>query len=464
MELCFFNTLTRQKEHFQPINQNKVTMYLCGPTVYDHGHLGHGRSAVAFDVIRRYLEYCFGADRVIFVTNYTDIDDKMINRAKEKGITVKELADLIIPEYEADYQALGVKKATIQTKATDYIREMIELIQLLVDKDYAYELEDGVYFEIEKWTDYGKLSGQKQTELRAGARVESDDRKRHPHDFVLWKKEKPGEPSWDSPWGKGRPGWHIECSAMSRTNLGQPFDIHGGGMDLIFPHHEDEIAQSEAGYGSSFCNYWLHNGFITVNKEKMSKSLGNFFTLKDIFTKYSPQVVRYFFLTAHYRSPIEFSDAQLEQAKNALARLRDFFISLNYYKVQAQTAYHELEGVLKKLTVDFEQAMNDDFDTPRALALVFEFVKLINRQLATGNLPKKDISKIRDTLSEIDQVLGIFPAIEKKIDSDAEKMIKEREKARKAKNWVRSDALRTELLKKGIEVEDTPYGTVLKII
>ncbi|MDP2624980.1 MAG: cysteine--tRNA ligase, partial [Candidatus Peregrinibacteria bacterium] len=339
--LHVYNTLTNQKEGFKPIQEGKVDMYLCGPTVYDNGHLGHGRSAVAFDIIRRYLEYVYREENVTFVTNYTDIDDKMINRANEEGITVKELADRIIPEYEKDYGSLGVKPPTIQTLATEYVDQMIEIVEKLIKEEYAYELEDGVYFEVEKFKEYGKLSNQKREELQAGSRIDKNDNKRHPHDFVLWKKEKPGEPSWDSPWGKGRPGWHIECSAMSYSNLGQPFDIHGGGQDLTFPHHECEIAQSEAAYGVQFCNVWLHNGFITVDKEKMSKSLGNFFTLKDIFKKYDPRAVRYFFLTSHYRSPIEFSDQQLEQAKNTLDRIRDFLLNLSHYKGNPNTPHEE---------------------------------------------------------------------------------------------------------------------------
>lgn len=462
MTLHVYNTLTRQKEIFREQESGKVKMYLCGPTVYDHGHLGHGRSAVSFDVIRRYLEYVYGEENVIFVTNYTDIDDKMINRAAEEGITVAELAEKIIPEYQADYAALGVKPATIQTRATEpkYIESMIEIIRLLMEKGFAYELEDGVYFEIEKFGDYGKLSNQKLAELRAGSRVEADDRKRHPHDFVLWKKEKPGEPSWDSPWGKGRPGWHIECSAMSRLNLGQPFDIHGGGMDLIFPHHEDEIAQSEAAYGVSFCRYWLHNGFINVNQEKMSKSLGNFFTLKDIFKKYDPRVVRYFYLTTHYRSPIEFSDAQLEQAKNALDRIRDFLINLMHYK--GHGSHPELASRLDQLQTEFQEAMNDDFDTPRALAALFSFIKHINIELGQGLLSTEDIRLILDKLRALDTVLNILPPISTELSVDLQQLIQGREAARREKDWQRADELRNELLAKGIEVEDTSSGTIWK--
>ncbi|OGJ52574.1 cysteine--tRNA ligase, partial [Candidatus Peregrinibacteria bacterium RIFOXYC2_FULL_41_22] len=321
MTLKVKNTLSGKKEEFKPIKDNHVGMYVCGPTVYDFGHLGHGRSAVVFDIIRKYLKYK-GYD-VTYVSNYTDIDDKMINRANKEGITVKQLAEKIIPEYQEDYGQLKIDKPDTQPKATQYIPQMIELIKKLIEKGYAYELEDGVYYEVEKFAHYGKLSGQNQDELKAGARIEKDDKKRHPHDFVLWKKAKPDEPSWPSPWGEGRPGWHIECSAMSMDLLGETFDIHGGGMDLIFPHHEDEIAQSEAATGKSYVKYWLHNGFITINNEKMSKSLGNFFTLKEIFAKYNPNTVRYMIIGTHYRSPINFSHELLDQSENALSRIKD---------------------------------------------------------------------------------------------------------------------------------------------
>lgn len=464
MALIVFNTLTGKRELFKPRKKGKVRMYLCGPTVYDHGHLGHGRSAVAFDVIRRYLEYVYGEKNVTFVTNYTDIDDKMIDRAALEKITVKKLAEKIIPEYQADYAALGIKPPTIQTKATDYIPQMIEIIEKLIKKNHAYELDDGVYFDISTFPEYGKLSGQKQEELRAGARVEKDDQKRHPHDFVLWKKEKPREPSWDSPWGKGRPGWHIECSAMSRANLGQPFDIHGGGMDLMFPHHECEIAQSESAYGVPFCTTWLHNGFITVNKEKMSKSLGNFSTLKQIFEQYPPRVVRYFYLTAHYRSPIEFSPELLAQAKNALDRIRDFWINLTHNKAKPSKPHAELAAKLAEFTQEFESAMDDDFDTPRALAALFSLIKHINTELAEGLLSSRETQKIQAALEKSDTVLGILPQVEKALSPELDNLIKDREAARTIKDWKRSDELRDELLQKGIVVEDTPHGTVWKKI
>lgn len=462
MTLIVHNTLTNKKEPFIPIHPGKVGIYLCGPTVYDFGHLGHGRSAVAFDVIRRYLEYLYGEKNVTFVTNYTDIDDKMIDRANRKGITVEALAHKIIPEYEKDYAALGIKKPTKQTKATEYIDQMIEIIRVLEKKGYAYTLKDGAYFEIEKFSPYGKLSNQKLNQLRAGARVNMDDQKKHPHDFVLWKKEKPGEPSWDSPWGKGRPGWHIECSAMSQSTLGQPFDIHGGGQDLIFPHHECEVAQSEAAYDIPFCNTWLHNGFITVDQEKMSKSLENFFTLKDILKKYEGKVVRYLFLTAHYRSPIEFNEDQLKQSKNALDRLSDFKINLLHYNHNPVTPHEELDSVIQNLLHEFKKAMNDDFDTPKALAALFEYVKHINTEMAQKKLSQKDTQKVLAAIETLDTVLGIFPNIDKELLPEFQKLIREREKARAEKNWSYADEIRNALLKKGIELEDTDSGTLWK--
>jgi len=462
MGIQVYNTLTNKKEPFTPIKAGKVSMYLCGPTVYDNGHLGHGRSAVAFDIIRRYLEYTYGNENVTFVTNYTDIDDKMIKRAKKEGITVKELAERIIPEYTKDYAALGVKPSTIQTLATEYVDEMIDIVKILVEKEFAYELDDGVYFEVEKFKEYGKLSNQNRDELRAGARIEKDDKKRHPHDFVLWKKEKPGEPSWDSPWGKGRPGWHIECSAMSQATLGQPFDIHGGGQDLTFPHHECEIAQSEAAYETQFCNIWLHNGFITVDEEKMSKSLGNFFTLKDIFKKYDPQAVRYFFLTAQYRSPIEFTETQLTQASSSLERIKDFLINVKNNDAKPTEKHNELNNKCKQLITAFESSMNDDFDTPAALAALFTFIKHINPELREGILSKEDSSQIMKTLQKVDTVLNILPAIDASIDQDVEKLIAERKQAREEGNWKRSDKIREELANKGIALEDTAQGTIWK--
>jgi len=460
MTLKVKNTLSGKKEEFKPIKDNHVGMYVCGPTVYDFGHLGHGRSAVVFDIIRKYLKYK-GYD-VTYVSNYTDIDDKMINRANKEGITVKQLAEKIIPEYQEDYGQLKIDKPDTQPKATQYIPQMIELIKKLIEKGYAYELEDGVYYEVEKFAHYGKLSGQNQDELKAGARIEKDDKKRHPHDFVLWKKAKPDEPSWPSPWGEGRPGWHIECSAMSMDLLGETFDIHGGGMDLIFPHHEDEIAQSEAATGKSYVKYWLHNGFITINNEKMSKSLGNFFTLKEIFAKYNPNTVRYMIIGTHYRSPINFSHELLDQSENALSRIKDFLINLKNYKSTTKKSDPSLEKTLEKAIQDFEKRMDDDFDTAGGLAAIYNIIKDVNILMKDGDLAEIDKEKIETTLKKIDSVLCILPEVETSVNPEVENAIKARTDARKNKDFALADKIRKDLESQGIILEDTPQGTIWK--
>jgi cysteinyl-tRNA synthetase len=457
-----YNTLSRKKEVFKPFLKEKVGMYVCGPTVYDYGHLGHGRSAVSFDVIRKYLLY--KGFHVIYVTNYTDIDDKMINRAKMMKISVAELAEKIIPEYGKDYESLGIMTGDVQPKATENIPEMIAIISGLEKKGYTYVLDDGVYYDVMKFADYGKLSGQKLDELRSGARVELKENKRNPQDFVLWKFSKPGEPSWQSPWGEGRPGWHIECSAMSAKYLGDTFDIHGGGADLAFPHHECEIAQSEAYTGKKFARYWLHNGFIQINNEKMSKSLGNFFTLRDIFKQYHPQAVRYLFLQTHYRSPIEFSDELLRQSKNALMRVHDFMTRFKNYEPQGENFEQKemikfVDGIRKR----FESAMDDDFETPEALAAVFDLIKEVNRRIDNHGLTRKSKELIMTFILRVDAVLGILMSTQsEEVGSDVASLIKDRESARKNKNWKEADRIRDELLKMGIQLEDTAEGTIWK--
>lgn len=458
----FYNTLTAKKEAFRPMDGKKVGMYVCGPTVYDFAHLGHGRSAVSFDVIRRYLIYK-GYD-VTFVSNYTDIDDKMINRAEIMKITVRELADRIIPEYAKDYASLGILVPDVLPKATDHVQPMIDLIELLEKKGAVYVLDDGVYFDISKFPDYGKLSKQDLDALRSGARVEVKESKRSPQDFVLWKFSKPGEPEWDSPWGKGRPGWHIECSAMSRQYLGDSFDIHGGGADLTFPHHECEIAQSECALEKPFSRYWLHNGFIQINNEKMSKSLGNFFLLRDVFAKYPPQAVRYLFLQTHYRSPIEFTDELLAQAKNSLSRLHDFMTRLkNYEAAGANSQQPDFDEFILTIQKRFEDAMNDDFETPQALASLFDFVKEVNRRIDAKSMTRDSKERAMTFLMRLDTVLGILLSTQSdEADHDVMALIEDREKARKNKDWKRSDEIRDELLARGIQLEDTPKGTIWK--
>lgn len=458
-----YDTLRAKKVDFEPLNEGKVGIYVCGPTVYDSAHLGHGRSAVSFDVIRRYFLY--RDYEVKYVSNYTDIDDKMITRAKQDGISVEELSKRVIPVYAKDYGALGIMVPDVQPLATEHVPEMIELIQALEKQGFTYVLDDGVYYEVSKFKEYGKLSKQKLEDLRVGSRVEVKDDKKTPYDFVLWKFKKEGEPSWPSPWGEGRPGWHIECSAMTWKHLGERFDIHGGGLDLTFPHHECEIAQSEPVFGKgSFSKYWMHNGFINVDNEKMSKSLGNFFTLTDIFEKYDPKVVRFMFLQTHYRNPVNFSDALLDQSKAGLSRLHDFVRNLNNLLDQSEEGAisENLNAAIKVARGDFEAAMDDDFDTSGALGAVFELVKEVNVMMKNSTLNKIELSAVLNFLQLVDKIFGVIFVEETSLDKDVEKLIEKRNLARKAKDFKTSDDIRGELLKKGIVLEDTPQGTIWK--
>lgn len=457
-----YNSLTRKKQEFTPLKKDakEIGMYVCGPTVYDAGHLGHARSAVSFDLIRRYFLY--KGFKVNFVSNITDVDDKIIKRAAELKISEPELAARIIPEYEKDYAALNVLPATHAPRATQYIPQMVALIADLIKKGYAYKTEDGIYFEVKKFKKYGKLSNKRLDELQMGSRVAIDEKKRSPEDFALWKAEKPGEPSFPGPAGlKGRPGWHIECSAMSMKLLGETFDIHGGGIDLIFPHHEDEIAQSEAVTDRQFARFWMHNGHIQINKEKMSKSLGNFFTIKKILAKYNPAVVRYFLLAQHYRMPIEFSDNLLEQAKSGLGRLHDFA-----RRLESKAAPEGPQGAaalsIKKAIMKFEKAMDDDFDAPHALAAIFDFVRELNALMDKEALTSVDRECALKTVQNFNNVLGVFKIEGGAIDEDIKKMIEERNEAREKKNFAKSDEIRDSLKKRGIELEDTPKGTTWK--
>lgn len=429
-----YDSLQGKKVAFDKAAGETVSMYVCGPTVYDNGHLGHGRSAVAFDIIRRF--FLFMGHEVNFVFNYTDIDDKMINRAADEGITVAELSDRIAPRYDEDYARLGVMPPSHNPRATEFIQEMIDIIKRLEEKGHAYILEDGVYYDITTFADYGKLSHQKLDELNAGARMEERKDKRNHQDFVLWKFKKEGEPFWASPWGEGRPGWHIECSGMSRSLLGETFDIHGGGLDLKFPHHECEIAQSEGANGQTFARYWMHNGYITVDEEKMSKSLGNFFTLRDIFKEYHPRVVRFFLIGTHYRSPIEFNRDMLDQARNTLKGLDDLYLRNSGTDVD--------EALLDSI----KEKMSNDFDVAGSLALIFEWM---------NTKP----NKVRGTLTKLNELFNIFP-VDFRIKAEQEVLIKERESARIEKNWTRSDEIRDQLLAQGIEVEDTSSGSFVK--
>jgi len=477
-----YNTLTGEKENFIPVKSGKVGMYVCGITAYDVCHLGHARSAIVFDIIRRYLKYR-GYD-VTMVKNITDIDDKIIRRAEEENSSTQEIARRYTEEYYRDMEALGVDRADIEPKATEHIKEMIGMIQTLIDRGFAYVVDGDVYFEVNKFPEYGKLSKKKTEELMAGARVEVDAKKKNPLDFALWKASKEGEPSWDSPWGHGRPGWHIECSAMSMKYLGEEFDIHGGGADLIFPHHENEIAQSEASTGRKFVKYWIHNGFITVDKEKMSKSLGNFFTIKEILDRYDPEVVRCFLLTTHYRSPIEFSDKQLNEVEASLDRYYSTVLRINDFMKSTGTAEkstrsEELEEVINSFKERFLTAMDDDFNTALALGHIFELIRELNRFLdarPSGQKARELLSKAKKLLSEAGSVLNIFNRTPdewyrslmrvKKIGISEEELLKriaERQEARKAKDWEKADRIRKEVEEMGIILEDKRDGTTWRV-
>ena len=442
MTLKLYNTLTRKKENFKPIKKNSVRMYVCGPTVNDVPHLGHARQQITFDILRKYLK--FSGYEVKFVSNITDIEDKIINKANELREDIKKLTERNFKAHMEDYGKIGVDKPDVQPRATEYVPEMINLIKRLEEKGYTYVIKnDGVYFDISKFKDYGKLSHQKIEDLIAGKRVDVKEGKKHQEDFVLWKFSKSGEPSWDSPWGKGRPGWHIECSAMSEKILGLPFDIHGGGQDLIFPHHEDEIAQSEAATGKKFVNYWVHNGMVNVDNIKMSKSLGNFKTIRDLLKDYDGKVIRYFVISSHYRKPVDFSKNTLDDAKNAYERLKNIISNLKDDK-EINTKY------LK----EFRDAMDDDLNTPEALAVLW---KLVRDKDAKGKI---------ETIKEIEKTFELDLLENKKIEipNEIKKLIKEREEMRKKKNWEEADNLRRRIEKAGFSVDDTNEGTKIKKI
>jgi cysteinyl-tRNA synthetase len=455
MPLKVYNTLARDHQLFEPINPPNVSMYVCGVTPYDETHLGHGRAYVVFDVIHRYLQY--SGYNVRYIQNLTDIDDKIIKRANEMNISIKELTNKYIDSFYDVMDKLNIKRASSYPKATDHIKEMITVIEGLVKKGYAYVIDGDVYFEVAKFKDYGKLSKRKLEDLKEGARVAVDERKKTSLDFALWKSAKEGEPSWDSPWGKGRPGWHIECSTMSTKYLGETFDIHGGGLDLIFPHHENEIAQAECYTGKPFAKYWIHNGFVTVNHEKMSKSLGNFFTLKDIFAKYDPMLIRFYLLSIHYRSPINFSDADLENAKGGLERL------INALSIVREHASCGKEPVgdksLKAIKESFVRSMDNDFNTAEALASVFKLCDLIFK-FKNGNISENVWQQTTGLFEElVIDVLGLNIQI-KALPSDIEGLRKEMEYARKSKDFKKSDETRKRLLEMGYTVEITKVNDV----
>lgn len=489
MSLRVYNTLSGKKEEFQPLVPNKVGMYVCGVTVYDYCHIGHARANIVFDIVYRYLQY--SNYDVTYVRNYTDVDDKIIARANERGITSQALSEEFIEAFDEDMAALGLRKPTHEPKATEHIAQIIALVQGLIAKGMAYESAGDVYYSVDTFPSYLKLSKRNMEEMQAGARIAPGELKRNPMDFALWKTAKPGEPSWESPWGAGRPGWHIECSAMSSALLGETFDIHGGGRDLIFPHHENEIAQSEGASGKPFVKYWLHNGFVNVNQEKMSKSLGNFFTIRDILKSYDAEVVRFFILTAHYRSPIDFSDQNLEESRHGLTRFYEALAQLDKGLAKADKeapqgavpeSLAEPVARLTQLEERFRAAMDDDFNTALAIGHMFDAVRAINRILAEENTLKGRLQEIlgrgRDDLLRLGEVLGLFvsepsawlarSAQEGLSESglsaeEIESLILERREARANKDFARSDQIRDDLAAKGIQLLDGPEGTTWKM-
>jgi len=493
MTLRVYNTLTAGKEEFVPFKPGKVGMYVCGVTVYDHCHIGHARANVVFDVIFRYLRYL--GYEVTYVRNYTDIDDKIINRANREGVPFSEITERFIREFDRDMAQLGLDLPTFQPKATEHVGDIIALVQALIAKGYAYPAGGDVYFCVEKFDPYLKLSKRNLEEMQAGARIEVDERKRHPMDFALWKEAKPGEPFWESPWGNGRPGWHIECSAMSMRYLGETFDIHGGGKDLIFPHHENEIAQSEAATGHPFARYWLHNGFVNINAEKMSKSLGNFFTIKEVLDKYDSEVLRFFLLSAHYRSPLDFSDQHLTEAETGLERIYSAMAGIDALLAAGGAepgavaapdllidAERELLEKSDSLPQRFKEAMDDDFNTALTLGNIFDLVRCINRVIAEeggrSGAGRALFMDVREKVGEIGKVLGVFTSEPvaylarlkaRKVagleisPAEVESLIAERNAARKAKDFKKGDEIRDYLLARNIQLLDGPQGTTWKV-
>ena len=458
MTLRIYNTLRRAKEEFRPIEEGKVRMYVCGPTVYNYIHIGNGRPVIVFDMVRRYLESI--GYQVTYVVNFTDVDDKMIQRAKLEGSTVPEIAERYIAAFLEDSRKLGVKN-TIHPRVTENMEEIISFIAQLVEKGFAYESGGDVYFLTSKFTEYGKLSQQKLDELQFGIRIEVDERKRGAEDFVLWKGAKPGEIAWPSPWGDGRPGWHIECSAMAKKYLGDTIDIHGGGQDLIFPHHECEVAQSEALNGEPLANYWMHNGFLNMNNEKMSKSIGNVMNVRDILAAARPQEFRFMMLSTHYRNPLNYNDDVLTQAKNSLERLDNCVANLKHRLKDAAEgeADAEVAAFVESAAQTFTAKMDDDFNTPDALTAMFNLATDANRYLQKPEVTRGSLDAILARFAAMDEVLGVLAGeAEDLVDEEIEALIVERGEARKAKNWARADEIRDLLTARGIVLEDTPQG------
>ncbi|HSP48535.1 MAG TPA: cysteine--tRNA ligase [Clostridiaceae bacterium] len=455
-----YNTLTRKKEEFIPIEEGKVKMYVCGPTVYNLFHIGNARTFIIFDTVRKYLEY--RGYEVRFVQNFTDIDDKMIKKANDTGTTVKNLGDHYITEYYKDADALKIKRATVNPRATEYISQMVKFISELIEKGYAYEMHGDVYFATKKFNEYGKLSGQNLDDLQSGARIEVDERKQDPMDFALWKTSKENEPSWESPWGPGRPGWHIECSCMAFDLLGETIDIHAGGTDLVFPHHENEIAQSESRTGKTFAHYWLHGAFVNVDNRKMSKSLNNFFTAREILERYDSEVVRLFMLSGHYRTQINFTVELLDSAKASLDRMYNGLSRLNGFLKNEKEKMDEKDEETKKILLAYKdryiEKMDDDFNTADAISVIFELIREMNIRI-DENYSKEIVTFAMDLLKELGDPIGIMQnPLGGTLEAEVEALIEERQKARKEKNFALSDKIRDELAAKGIVLEDTPQG------
>ncbi|QDP38866.1 cysteine--tRNA ligase [Radiobacillus deserti] len=462
MSINIYNTLTKKKEPFVPIEEGKVSMYVCGPTVYNYIHIGNARPAIVFDTVRRYLEYK-GYD-VKYVLNFTDVDDKIIKAANDLKEEVGTVAQRFIDAYKQDVHALGVKEAAHHPRVTESMGEIIDFIQVLVEKGHAYESEGDVYFRTRSFDEYGKLSHQSIDELRSGARIQVGEKKDDPLDFALWKQAKPGEIAWESPWGQGRPGWHIECSAMAKKYLGDTIDIHAGGQDLTFPHHENEIAQSEAANGTSFARYWMHNGYINIDNEKMSKSLGNFVLAHDLIEKHDPRVLRFFMLSVHYRNPINFSDELLQGAKNSLDRIVNAYENLEHRK-QSSTdldkSQDKWQAKLQDYQQRFDEAMDDDFNTANAIAVLFDITKDANIYLQSDHTSKEVIEAFQSLLEKLLGVLGVdlVANTDSLLDEEVEALIEQRIQARKDKNFALADKIRDDLKDQNIILEDTPQGT-----
>ena len=462
-----YNTLTKQKEEFIPIIPGEVKMYVCGPTVYNFFHIGNGRTFIVFDTIRRYLEY--RGYKVTFIQNFTDIDDKMINKANDEGITVKELGDKYIKEYYQDADALQIERATVNPRATEYIKDIIKFVEELIETGFAYEVDGDVYYSTKKFSDYGKLAGQNLEDLQAGARISVDERKKDPMDFAVWKSQKPGEPAWESPWGLGRPGWHIECSCMAKKLLGDTIDIHAGGMDLKFPHHENEIAQSEAVTGKPFAHYWMHSAFVNVDNKKMSKSLNNFFTAREILEEYDADAVRFLMLSGHYRIQINFTKELLDSAKSSMERLYNCINNLENLKeeVNKKTMDNEEQDYLKSLDKyreRFIEKMDDDFNTADAISVLFDLTKDINNNINI-NSSVELCEKAEALIRELGNPLGILQnRMKKDLETEIQELIDKRQQARKDRDFALADKIRDDLKNRNIVLEDTPQGVRWKKI